>query len=203
MKILKPVLLATVFSLSAGLASAATIGVPSGVYKNDEHHTNVLWSVTHFGLSNYYGRFDKVNITLDLNSDDVQKSKVSATIDPKSVDTNFPGTPNTFNGEIAGSKFFDADKFNTITFKSTDIKLTGDKTGEMTGDLTFHGVTKPVTLKVTFNAALNPSPMTKKPAVGFSATGSIKRTDFGVGALAGPVSDDVQLTIEAEFAPAK
>lgn len=203
MKVLKPVLLATVFSLTAGLASAATIGVPSGVYKNDEQHTNVLWSVKHFGLSNYYGRFDKITVTLDLNSEDVQKSKVSATIDPKSVDTNFHATPNTFNEEIASSKFFDTDKFNTITFKSTDIKLIGDKTGEMTGDLTFHGVTKPVTLKVTFNTALNPSPMTKKPAVGFSATGTIKRSDFGVNTLVGPVSDDVQLTIEAEFEPAK
>lgn len=69
----------------------------------------------------------------------------------------------------------------------------------MTGDLTFQGVTKPLTLDVTFNTALNPHPMSKKPAIGFSATGTLKRSDFGVNALLQHVSDDVKLIIETEF----
>ncbi|EJF89092.1 YceI family protein [Bartonella tamiae] len=199
----KPLMAAALVFSSLSVASAATLDVPSGKYENDAAHTNVLWSVTHMGLSHYYGRFDSIKATLDLNSDDVEKSQLHVTIDPKSVDTNFPGKPNKFNEEIAGEKFFDAGKFKSITFQSTSIELTGDKTGKVMGDLTFHGVTKPVTLDVTLNAALPEHPMSKKPAIGFSATGVIKRSDFGVDALVGPVSDDVNLTIEAEFAPKK
>lgn len=194
-------LTAAILATSIATASAASINVPSGNYVSDAHHTNVLWNVTHFGLSNYYGRFDNVKATLQLDAKDVAKSSLSVEIDPKSVDTNFPGKPNTFNQEIAGAKFFDAAKFNVITFKSKSIHLTGAKTGTVTGDLTFHGVTKPITLQVTLNGALNPHPMSKKPAIGFSATGQIKRSDFGVNALVGPVSDEVKLVIETEFAP--
>lgn len=198
---LKPVI--TVAILAAGLAaaSAQTINVPAGNYKSDNTHTNVLWSVKHFGLSNYYGRFDTVDARLELDPHNVSQSKLNVTIDPKSVDTNYPNKPNTFNTEIAGEKFFDAAKFNTITFKSTAIEIQGKDTGTVTGDLTFHGVTKPVTLDVKFNNALNPHPMSKKPVIGFSATGTLKRSDFGVNAIVGPVSDDVSLTIETEFVP--
>lgn len=200
----KKTLVASALALSTlSAASAASVDVPAGIYASDPTHTNVLWDVKHFGLSNYYGRFDNVKATLDFDAKDVEKSKLSVTIDPKSVDTNHPTKPNTFNTEIAGAKFFDADKFTTITFKSTAIKLTGEKTGTVTGDLTFHGVTKPVTLDVKFNGSFQQHPMTKKPAVGFSATGTIKRSEFGVSTLVGPISDDVKLTIETEFTPTK
>lgn len=188
-----------IFGLS--VADAEKINVPSGAYLADPTHTNLLWSVKHFGLSNYYGRFDKIDAKLELNAADVEKSVLHVTIDPMSVDTNFPATPNTFNAEIAGEKFFDAAKYPSITFTSTAIKLTGKNTGTVTGDLTFHGVTKPVVLDVTLNGALPVHPMTKKPAIGFSARGVIKRSEFGVNALEGPLSDDVDLTIEAEFKP--
>lgn len=190
-----------IFGLSP--AQAQKLDVPTGAYVSDPAHTNLLWSIKHFGLSNYYGRFDKIEAKLELNASDVEKSILHVTIDPKSVDTNFPASPNSFNEEIAGEKFFDAAKYNSITFDSTAIKLTGEKTGTVTGNLTFHGVTKPVTLDVTLNDALPVHPMTKKPAIGFSAKSTIKRSDFGVNALEGPLSDDVNLTIETEFTPAQ
>jgi len=99
--------------------------------------------------------------------------------------------------------FFDADKFNSITFQSTAIELTSEKTGKVTGNLTFHGVTKPVVLDVTLNGTIASHPITKKPALGFSAKTVIKRSDFGVNELEGPLSDDVNLIIEAEFKPAE
>lgn len=185
------------------VAQAQKLNVPTGTYNSDAAHTNLLWSIKHFGLSNYYGRFDKIEATLELNAKDVEKSALHVTIDPNSVDTNYPATPNSFNAEIAGEKFFDAAKYPSITFDSTAIKLTGPKSGTVTGDLTFHGVTKPVELDVTLNDALPVHPMTKKPAIGFSAKGTIKRSEFGVSALEGPLSDDVALTIEAEFKPAQ
>lgn len=189
------------FGLSA--AQAAELDIPSGNYVSDATHTNLLWSIKHFGLSNYYGRFDKIEAKLDLNSADVEKSVLHVTVDPKSVDTNYPETPNPFNEEIAGEMFFDATKYDKITYQSTSIKLTGEKTGKVTGNLTFHGVTKPVELDVTLNGTIPSHPITKKPAIGFSATGVIKRSDFGVSELEGPLSDEVNLIIEAEFKPAQ
>jgi len=201
MTTLKAPILAVALLVSTVAASAQTIGVPSGTYVADKTHTNVLWSVSHFGLSNYIGRFDGISAKLDLNAAEPAKSKLEVTIDPASVDTNYPPNPREFSEEIAGPKFFDAAKFPRITFVSKSIEITGADTGKVTGDLTFHGVTRPVTLDVKLNAALNPHPMSKKPAVGFSATGTIKRSEFGVNAFVGPVSDEVKLTIETEFGP--
>ncbi|AQT45251.1 Polyisoprenoid-binding protein YceI [Bartonella apihabitans] len=184
-------------------AEAAKLDIPTGAYVSDAGHTNLLWSIKHFGLSNYYGRFDKIEAKLDLDANDVEKSVLHVTIDPKSVDTNYPKTPNEFNEEIAGEMFFDAEKYSTITFQSTAIKLTGEKTGQVTGNLTFHGVTKPVVLDVTLNGTIASHPITKKPALGFSAKTVIKRSEFGVSELEGPLSDDVNLIIEAEFKPAE
>lgn len=185
---------------SVTAASAQTINVPAGTYVADKTHTNVLWSVKHFGLSNYIGRFDNIDAKLELDPAAPAKSKLTVTIDPKSVDTNDAAVGKDFNAEIYGEKFFDAAKFDKITFVSTEVTTTGNDTGTIKGDLTFHGVTKPVTLNVKMNGALNPHPMTKKAALGFSATGTIKRSEFGVNYLVGPVvSDDVNLTIETEF----
>lgn len=201
---IKNIIIASGFLLSGfSTAIAAPLDVPSGAYISDPAHTNLLWNLKHFGLSNYYGRFDKIDAKLQLDSSDITKSTLLVKIDPKSVDTNYPASPNTFNTEIASEKFFDAAKFPEITFQSTSVKLTSDKTGTVTGNLTFHGVTKPVTLDVTLNGALPSHPMTKKPAIGFSAKGVIKRSDFGVDTLIGPLSDDVDLTIETEFKPAE
>lgn len=201
MTTLKASFFAAALLASTVTASAQSIGVPSGTYVADKTHTNVLWSVSHFGLSNYIGRFNGIDAKLVLDSVEPAKSRLEVTIDPASVDTNYPPAPDDFNIEIASGKFFDTGKFPKITFVSKTIEITGSETGKVTGDLTFHGVTKPATLDVKLNGALNPHPMSNKPAVGFSATGTIKRSDFGVGAFVGPVSDEVKLTIETEFVP--
>lgn len=194
--------LAAVLFAGCASASAQTVGVPSGTYASDPNHTNVLWTVSHFGVSNYVGRFDGVDAVLELDAADPTKSKLTATVDPKSVDVNYRGDKD-FAGEIAGPMFLDAPKYGEIRFVSTSIETTGADTGRISGDLTLHGVTKPVVLEAKMNAQLNPHPMAKKPVVGFSATGTIKRSDFGVTALVGPIGDDVKLTIETEFSPAE
>ena len=87
----------------------------------------------------------------------------------------------------------------SITFKSTAIVMTGSKTADVTGDLTMLGVTKPVTLKVTFNGGMASHPMAKKPAAGFSATGTVKRSEFGMTNALPFIGDDVTVLIETEF----
>ena len=126
---------------------------------------------------------------------------VTATIDPASVDTNYPADDKDFDAEIASDMFLNAAKFPEITFVSKSIELTGDNTGTVTGDLTLNGQTREETLDVTFNTALNPHPMSQKPAVGFSGAMTVDRTEYGIEALAGPVAAEVLLEIEAEFVP--
>jgi len=193
--------LLTMLGVAGSVANAASVDIPAGTYKTDQRHTNVLWSVNHFGFSNYYARFRNIDATLELDAADIAKSTLSVTIDPKTIDTNYPAEPNPFNVEIASDMFLNADEFPQITFTSTAIEITGEKTGQITGDLTIRGVTKPVTLDVTLNNA-GPHPFTQAPMIGFSATGSFKRSEFGVDALVGPIGDDVGLIIEAEFQPA-
>jgi polyisoprenoid-binding protein YceI len=188
---------------TALLATPAIAQAPAGAYAVDKTHTSLTWKVMHQGLSWYTARFTGVDIQLDFNPADVSKSKVTATIDPKSVETDFAKTraasSNTdFNAELVNDpRFFNAAKFPQITFASTAISKTGDKAGKMTGNLTFLGVTKPVTLDVTFIGDRN-DPRAQKHKVGFEATGSFKRSDFGMPGV-GSAGDVIKIEVQAEF----
>lgn len=178
---------------------AAPQVAPAGAYVMDPAHSSLSWSVMHRGLSWYTARFVLFNIELDFDPADVTKSKVTATIDPKSVETDYQknsGVPNAkdFNAEIY-NQFLKAAEHPKITFASKTITKTGDKAGKLVGDLTLLGVTKPVTLDVVFTGNAN-DPRSQKHKVGFQATGSFKRSDFG---MSGPVGDEARIEINAEF----
>jgi polyisoprenoid-binding protein YceI len=182
------------------LAQAAP-AAPAGAYVNDATHTSLEWRIKHQGLSFYTARFTKVDAQLDFNEADVSKSKLSVTVDPKSVETDYAKTRSDtrdFNAEIVGEQILNTPKFPTITFKSTKVAKTGADKGTVTGDLTFLGVTKPVTLAITYNGN-RPDPRTQKHKLGFSATGTIKRSDFGLAYGAAFLGDEVQIVIETEF----
>ena len=92
--------------------------------------------------------------------------------------------------------FFNAKEFADMTFQSTGVEQTGNKSGKLMGDLTLLGVTKPVTLDVTFNRL---APNSKNIVIaGFSATGEIKRTDFGMTYGLKGIGDKITILIEAE-----
>ncbi len=195
--------LIAVLTAAALMASPALAQAPAGAYAVDKTHTSLTWKVLHQGLSWYTARFTGVDIQLDFNPADVSKSKVTATIDPKSVETDFAKTraassTSDFNAELANDpRFFNAGKHPTITFTSTAISKTGDKTGKMTGNLTFLGVTKPVTLDVEFIGDRN-DPRAQKHKVGFQATGSLKRSDFGMPGV-GSAGDEIKIEVQAEL----
>ncbi len=165
----------------------------SGTYTLDPTHTDVLVEWTHFGFSKPSAHFGITEGKLVYDADDASKSSVEVTIPVTAIDTFVPK----LDEHLKGADFFDAGKFPTATFKSTSVAAAGTNKLTVTGDLTVKGITKPVTLDVTLNGA-GEHPMAKKQAIGFSATGTIKRTDFGVGAYAPNVSDDVQLRITTE-----
>ena len=169
---------------------------PSGTYKLETEHSLVLFSVLHLGLTDYYGRFDKLEGSLSFDGNAPEKSGTTITIDTASVDT--PSTR--LNDILKDGSVFSSTEFPTATFKSSTITRTGPDTGRIEGILTIKGVTKPVVLDAVFRGG-GPNPVNGNYALGFHATGTIKRSDFGMsGAIWSPfVSDDVTLIIEAMF----
>ncbi len=176
-------------------------GMPSGLYELDKSHASLIWKVSHLGLSNYTARFTDFDIDLDFDAQDPVNSRVIATIDPTSIETDYP-TPEKkdFDAELVNKAgWFNATQFPKITFTSNKVDKTGENTGKVMGTLDFLGVKKPVTLDVVFNKALGNHPFANKPALGFSATSSLKRSDFGMTKYIPQIVDEVEIIIEAEF----
>lgn len=169
-------------------------GVPSGKYVLDPTHTNVVFRISHLGYSGYIGRFNKISGTLTFDSAQVEKSALNVAIDPKSIDVNHEK----LEGELIGPQVLDTGNFPDIKFVTTSAEKISDSTGRIMGNLTLHGVTKPIMLEVTFNGA-GKNPMSNKAMLGFSATGKIQRSDFGIVAWAPMIGDDIDITIETEF----
>lgn len=167
--------------------------VAAGTYAVDPNHTQVIWSVNHLGFTPLYGAFGASGGTLEIDPAKPSAAKVNVTFNIADVSTTSAG----FTKHLLSGDFFDAAKHPTATFTSTSVQVDGDG-AKITGDLTIKGITKPVTLDAKLYGA-GTNPMTKKQTVGFSATTTIKRSDFGVGYAAPVVSDETELKIAAAF----
>jgi polyisoprenoid-binding protein YceI len=190
--------------LSASLLSSAAFAQPTadtapanvqeGAYTVEPNHTRVLFAVSHMGFTTWYGEFTNASGTLNLAPKSVETSTFEIHIPANTVSTSNAK----LDGELKDVQWLDAAKFPEIVFKAKQVKRTGDKTAKVTGELTLHGVTKPVTLDVTFNGA-GINPLDKKYTVGFEARGAIKRSEFGVKTYVPLIGDDVKIIISAGF----
>lgn len=179
----------------------------SGTYTIDPGHTSLVFQVPHMGLSNYTARFTGIEATLGFHPEDAALTSLEVSVDPTSVATNYVGDYKgthkksgyeSWNEDVAmDAKWMNAGEHPTITYSATNITKTGASTADVTGDLTFLGVTKPVTLAVTYNGGMD---MRGTEKIGFSATGTVKRSEFGMGAYLPNIGDDISLVIETEFA---
>ncbi len=199
-------LMSTTFSgVTIDSSFAATVTpieeMQAGVYKLDDTHASLTWRVSHLGLSNYTARFTKFDADLTFDPTNPENSKVVAIIDPTSIETDYPNAEEKdFDKKLVeGEEWFNAPKFASIKFESTKIVKSSDSTGKMHGDLTFLGIKKPVTLDVKFNNAMEFQPFSKKPTLGFSANGTIKRSEWGFDTYVPNIGDEVEIIIEAEF----
>ena len=187
------------YLLLAGLIGAAVTAHADPVtYKLDSGHTMVLFSWNHFGFSNPTANLGLGDGTLVFDEKNPAKSSVEVTLPLANLDTHV----SKLDEHLKKPDFFDADKFSTITFKSTKVQSEGAGKYKVTGDLTVHGVTKPVVLDAKLNKS-GEHPMLKVAAIGFDATTTIKRSDFGVGAYVPNVSDEIKIRITTEGAVAK
>ena len=183
------------------LAKSAFNDMPAGEYKVDLSHASIVWKVSHFGLSNYVARFTEFDVAIDYNSKNIEKSQVTASINPMSIQTAYPNADEEdFNTILATETgWFNAKKFASIDFVSTSIDMTTEKHAVMKGNLTFLGVTKEVSLDLVLNGAMTTQPLTRKPTMGFSATTSITRSEFGMSKYVPSIGDKVDIMIEGEF----
>ncbi|HVU48965.1 MAG TPA: YceI family protein [Terracidiphilus sp.] len=176
------------------VCTASFAGAQTSTWVPDKAHSEVDFSIVHMSLSNVHGRFGGIGGAIQWDEADIAKSSVNITIDASSVDTGESAR----DSELKGSSFFGVDKFPTATFVSTGVTK-GASGLTVNGNLTLHGVTKPVVLQV--DGPNGPVPgMDHKPHVGFSATTTINRRDFGIGSgyPAAIVGDEVKLSIDLE-----
>jgi polyisoprenoid-binding protein YceI len=178
--------------LAFALAGTAAAPAFAETYKLDPNHTQVVFSWTHFGFSQPSGKFMNAVGTANIDEAAPAKSSVEVTFAIDGINTGVAA----LDTHLKSKDFFDAATFPTATFKSTKVDVTGKDTAKVTGDLTIHGVTKPVTLDVKLNK-IAPN-MRQVKTAGFSATGLIKRSDFGVGNYVPAVSDEITLVITTE-----
>jgi len=158
---------------AAAAMSYEAIGIPSGTYELEKTHGYVFFSYSHFGLSNPQLRFRDIDASIDSGVD-------------------------IFDEHLNSDGWFNTAEHPEITFKSTGFKRATQTTGTMTGDMTIMGITKPVTFDVTLLAAME-HPRSKKPVMGLEGSGTMLRSDFGLGKYAPSVSDEVKVGITGEF----
>ncbi|GFM29632.1 YceI family protein [Novosphingobium sp. PY1] len=177
--------------------------VSGGHYVADPHHTLVEWSVDHLGFTPYFGIFGDATGTLDIDPKRPEQARVAMSIPVASVTVASAGLKSHLLKAPAsegGKPDFFGPNPEDARFVSTLVRITGDQQAEMTGNLTLNGITKPVTLQVLFHGAGTvPPQMGGGEGLGFDATGTLKRSDFGLDFGIPMVSDQVELKIAAAF----
>jgi polyisoprenoid-binding protein YceI len=177
-----------------GKQPSIAAAIAPGAYELDETHAYLSFSYSHMGLSFPKLRFTNFDANLNLDGHNMANSSIDITIDASSLDSTLPD----FNEELTGDKFFNVATYPNVLFKSTSYEETSTTTGKLTGDLTVKDITKPVTLDVTINKA-SENIMSRDDAIGFTATGILSRTDFGLSMMTPTIGDEVSVQIQTEF----
>lgn len=179
--------------------------VPAGDYKMDPAHSTLIFRVDHLGFSKYTARFRRFDAQLRFDPRNLTATQLTATVDPRSIETDFPDPKYDFNAELAGEKWLDAAKFPEIAFRTTRVEDLGNQAMRVHAELTMHGVTRPIVLDATYNGGYVGHPLDPHARVGFSAHGVLRRSEFGIsggipqaGGNLG-VGDRVAIAIETEF----
>lgn len=187
--------LTAVTALALSLGANAELGdMPSGAYALDKTHGYITFTYDHLGFSTPHVGFRSFDVSLDLDSANIENSKVDVLIDATSVDSRV----DVFNGHLNGEDFFDTANHPEITFTGSKISSTGDNTFDITGDLTIKGITKPVTLNATLQKA-DMHPMRKVASIGVTADATLSRSEFGLSRGVPNIGDEVTLHISVEL----
>lgn len=161
----------------------------------DPQHTHVMFSVMHLGLARTHGTFDRVEGRAVVDRNRPESAVVEVMIDVASLDSGLDAR----DANLMGGSWFDAEDHPRMSFTATGFDPSGEAAGLLTGDLTLRGVTRPVMLEVTYNGSAGDPFSSRKTRHGFTATGMIRRSDFGMDFGLDFVGDEITLTIDTEF----
>ena len=188
-----------VASLLVGAGLSQPSRAETVAYTVDTVHSRVTFYVNHLGFSNSVGEFHLADATLNVDVNDWSRSSIEARLPVESLNLG----DLKWQTHILSADFLEAAKYPEIRFASTRVESTGSGRGKLYGNLTIHGVTKPVVLDLRLNKA-GEHPMRKTPAVGFTATTVVKRSEFGVAAYVPAGADELDVRIEIEaYVPPK
>ncbi|MEM9180129.1 MAG: YceI family protein [Pseudomonadota bacterium] len=181
-------------------------GVASGLYELEKTHAFLTWTVKHNGISGYTVNFTDFDADLVFDAETPTNSQLSVSINPGALNTNYPDAAKKVDWETELStdpRFLNGTEFPTISFNSTSVEQTGEFSGTVTGDLTFLGVTKPVTLDVSYGGVANPPWFGQRDVIGFTASTTVTRSEFGNTSMVGIISDEVVVEFSGEFLQAE
>lgn len=183
------------FILSFLLLSVAAFAQKT--WKADPFHSKLGFTVTHLGIADVPGHFGKYDVAVTSSKPDFSDAVVELTAHVNTIDTRVEPR----NNHLKSADFFDAEKFPTMNFKSTSIKKAGKNKYKLTGNLTLHGITKPVTVTLLHRGTTANPNAKGAPVAGLQITGTIKRSDFALGAgfPAPMISDEVMIKADGEF----
>ncbi|MGH1577230.1 YceI family protein [Planktotalea sp.] len=184
------------FAAAVALAGTSAFAAPEK-YMLDASHSQIVFSYNHIGFSTTYGMFSGFEGEIMFDEADPAASSVSVSMPASSMIT---GWEKRF-GHFMSPDFFGSAENDMVSFTSTSIEVTGEKTAKITGDLTLNDVTKSVVLDAVLNKS-GQHPRAGKAWAGFDATATLLRSDFGLGAFAPAVSDEVDVMISIEAAKA-
>lgn len=188
-----PVALAT--PAAPQLAQKSTLkAVEGGSFRLDKSHARIVFSTSHLGFSTYYGFFGDLDAQLDYDPKAPEKSRLEVTVNVAGLVTNDAN----LDENLKSADYFDTEKFPIAAFKSTKVEVAGPARGKITGELTLHGVTRNVALDAKLNGG-GTNPVSQDYVLGFDASGSVSRSDFGIKTLVPFVGDQVKLVISCEF----
>jgi polyisoprenoid-binding protein YceI len=185
-------------ALSTAALFAASAQAAPEKYMLDASHSQIIFSYNHIGFSTTYGMFSGFEGEIMFDQDNPANSSVSVSMPVMSMFTGWEQR----DGHFMSGDFFGATDADLVTFTSTGIEVTGDDTALITGDLSMNGMTKSVVLDATLNKT-GDHPFAGKPWAGFDATTTLLRSDFGLGAFAPAVSDEVEVVISLEASKAE
>ncbi len=181
------------FAIAAFLAIAGMVSAAmADTYSVDPVHSSIVFRIGHLQINSVYGRFNGASGTVEYDPAAPDKAMFDVHVEAKNVDTNVPQRDN----DLRSANFFDVEKYPTIQFKSTSVKATDAKTLEVTGDLTLHGVTRPLTVVMSWGGVAKD--MRGMIRSGFSTEFTVKRSDFGMDKMIPMVGDDVKMMVALE-----
>lgn len=191
---MKKIFIIAVLALSSLAAYSQT------TWTNDPAHSRLGFVVKHLTVSEIDGRFADFSVKVTTSKADYSDAQIEVTAKVASIDTDVEARDN----HLRSADFFDADKYPTLTFKSTSLKKTAKNKGKLYGNLTFHGIIKPVVLDVQYFGSVVNS-MNNAQTAGFQIIGEIKRSDFDLGSKypEAMISNKIKIVANAEFSPNK